>query len=139
MTKYFLRTIKAKTQISLLSVGSYKDQMFLHAESENSDPTVRMPRLICVFARCTCHFVDFVVLRLNLFLWYPLLRFSCETDSNTHFIQQSTHETRFVFRDFENRIGEEGFDVRCHVTFCAASDVTPRCLQRCNANNILIG
>ena len=33
-----------------------KDPRFLHAESEDSDQTGRMPRLIWVFAGCTCHF-----------------------------------------------------------------------------------
>ena len=37
-----------------------KDPSFLHADSEDSDQTGRMPRLILVFAGCTCHFVDFV-------------------------------------------------------------------------------
>ena len=57
-----------------------KGPMFLHAESEDSDQTGRIPRLICldsedsdqtgrmprligVFAGRTCHFVGFVVRR----------------------------------------------------------------------------
>ena len=35
------------------------------AYSEDSDQTRRMPRLIWVFAGCICHFVGFVVRRLN--------------------------------------------------------------------------
>ena len=38
--------------------------MFLHAESEDSDQTGRMPRLICVFAGHNGHFVGFVIRRL---------------------------------------------------------------------------
>ena len=38
--------------------------MFLHEDSEDSDQTGRMPRLISVFAVRTCRFVGFVVLRL---------------------------------------------------------------------------
>ena len=38
--------------------------MFLHADSEDSDQTVRMPRLIWVHAGCTGHFVGFVMRRL---------------------------------------------------------------------------
>ena len=34
------------------------------AHSEDYDQTGRMPRLIRVFAGCTCHFVNFVMLRL---------------------------------------------------------------------------
>ena len=37
--------------------------MFLHAASEDSDKTGRMPRLIWVFAEPTCHFVGFVMRR----------------------------------------------------------------------------
>ena len=38
--------------------------MLLHADSENSDQTGRMPRLIRVFAGRTCHFVGFVMRKL---------------------------------------------------------------------------
>ena len=59
----------AKTQISLSThpvwsesllsaqwVG--KDPSFLHADSEDSDQTGRMPRLIWVFAWRTCHHIQ---------------------------------------------------------------------------------
>ena len=49
------------SQISLVA----KDPSCLHADSEDSDQSVQMPRLIYVFAGCTCHFVDFVMRRLN--------------------------------------------------------------------------
>ena len=38
-----------------------KDPSFLHADSEDSDQTGQMPRLIWVFAGRTCHFVGFVM------------------------------------------------------------------------------
>ena len=38
-----------------------KDPSFLHVDSEDSDQTGRMPRLIGVFAGRTCHFVGFVM------------------------------------------------------------------------------
>ena len=41
-----------------------EDPMFHHADSEDSDQTGRMPRLIWVFAGRTCHFVGFVMRRL---------------------------------------------------------------------------
>ena len=43
-----------------------KDPCFIHADSENSDQTERMPRLIWVFAGRTCRFVGFVMMRLKL-------------------------------------------------------------------------
>ena len=66
----------AKTQISLgirpvwsesslCAQQVVKGQMFLHAVSEDSDQTGRMPRLIWVFAGRTGHFVGFVVRRLK--------------------------------------------------------------------------
>ena len=66
ISKWHVR--RAKTQISLgirpvWSESSLcaqwvaKDPNFLHADSENSDQTGRMPRLIWVFARRTCPFI----------------------------------------------------------------------------------
>ena len=43
-----------------------KDPSFHHSDSEDSDQTGRMPRLIWVFAGRTCHFVGFVMRRLIL-------------------------------------------------------------------------
>ena len=69
----------AKTQISLgirpvwsdsslCAQWVAKDPSFLHAVSEDSDQTRRMPRLIWIFAGRTCHFVGFVQRRLILSL-----------------------------------------------------------------------
>ena len=66
----------AKTQISLgicpvrsesllYTQWVAKDPSFHHADSKDSDQTGRMPRLIRVFARRTCHFVGFDMRRLN--------------------------------------------------------------------------
>ena len=41
-----------------------KDPSFLHADSEDSDQTGRMPGLMWVFAGRTCHFFGFVMRRL---------------------------------------------------------------------------
>ena len=76
----------AKTQISLgihpvwLELGIHpvwlesslctqwvaKDPSFLHVDSEDSDQTGQMPRLIWVFAGQTYHFVGYVVRRFKL-------------------------------------------------------------------------
>ena len=67
----------AKTQISLgihpvwsdsslCAQWVAKDPSFLHADSEDSDQTGQMPRLIWVFAGRACHFVGFVMRRLIL-------------------------------------------------------------------------
>ena len=67
----------AKTQISLCICPVWsesslcaqwvaKDPSFLHADSEDSVHTGRMPRLIWVFAWRTCHFVGFFMRRLNI-------------------------------------------------------------------------
>ena len=66
----------AKTQISrdirpvkpeslLWAQWVAKDPRFLHADSEDSDQTGRMPRLIWVFSGRTGHFVGFVLQRLK--------------------------------------------------------------------------
>ena len=73
-TKWQVRPVK--TQISL---GVYpdwsesslsaqwvaKDPRFLHADSEDSDQTERMPRLIWVFTGPICYFAGFVTMRLK--------------------------------------------------------------------------
>ena len=51
-------------QSSLCAQWVAKDPNFLHADSEGSDQTGRMPRLIWIFAGRTCHFVGFVMRRL---------------------------------------------------------------------------
>ena len=38
-----------------------KDPSFLHVDSEDPDQIWRMPRLIWVFAGCTCNFIAFVM------------------------------------------------------------------------------
>ena len=52
------------SESSLCAKWVAKDPNFLHADSEDSDQTGRMPRLIWVFAGRTCHFVGFVMRRL---------------------------------------------------------------------------
>ena len=52
-------------QSSLCAQWVAKDPSFLHADSEDSDQTGWMPRLIWVFAGRTCHFVDFDMRRLK--------------------------------------------------------------------------
>ena len=48
-----------------------KDPNFLHADSEDSDQTGRMPRLIWVFAGRTCHLVGFVMRQLKFGFDWP--------------------------------------------------------------------
>ena len=50
------------------SPGALWDLILLHADSEDSDQTGRMPRLILVFAGRTCHFVGFALLRLKILM-----------------------------------------------------------------------
>ena len=79
MTKLTKWLRPSKTQISLgicpvwsesllCTQWVAKDPNFLHADSEDSDQTGRMPRLIWVFAGRTCHFVGFVMRRLIFFV-----------------------------------------------------------------------
>ena len=56
------------SESSMCAHWAAKDPSFLHADSEDSDQTERMPRLIWVFAGCICHFDGFVMRRLLLFL-----------------------------------------------------------------------
>ena len=69
-TKWHLRPAKTQISLGIRPVWSdyslcaqwvVKDPRFFHADSEDSDQTGRMPRLIWVFAGRTCHFVGFVM------------------------------------------------------------------------------
>ena len=53
------------SQSSLCAQWVAKDLSFLHADSEDSDQTGRVPRLIWVFAGRTCYYVGFVMRRLR--------------------------------------------------------------------------
>ena len=92
-TKWYVHP--AKTQISLgihpvWSESSLcaqwvaKDPSFLHADSEDSDQTGWMPRLIRVFAGRTCHFVGFVMRWLICFAMKLTI-----TKTNTDIIELS--------------------------------------------------
>ena len=66
------------SEYSLCAQWVAKDLSFLHADSEDSDHTGRMARLVCVFTGRTCYFVGFVMRRLICLsehfgsIWYIL-------------------------------------------------------------------
>ena len=62
------------SESSLCAQWVAKDPRFLHADSEDSDQTGRMPRLIWVFAGRTCHFVGFVTRRIIFALQFRVHR-----------------------------------------------------------------
>ena len=51
--------------------------MFLHADSEDSDQTGQMPRLIWVFAGCTGHFIGFVMQQLIFLMHWCMIKPNC--------------------------------------------------------------
>ena len=62
-------------QSSLCVLLVATESSFLHANSEDSDQTGRMPRLIWVFAGRKCHFVGFAIRwRISCFIFVSLLR-----------------------------------------------------------------
>ncbi|XP_053400002.1 deleted in malignant brain tumors 1 protein-like isoform X2 [Mercenaria mercenaria] len=62
---------------------------------------------------------------------FSLIKNGCEMDTNTHIISQSTHETRFVFEDFEYANSHDGLYLYCDAMFCASSDWSTSCRQTC--------
>ena len=60
-TQFSLGIRPCWSESSLCAQWVAKDPNFLHADSEDSDQTRWMPRLIWVFAGRTCHFVGFVM------------------------------------------------------------------------------
>ena len=98
----------AKTQISLgirpvWSASSLcarwvaKDPNFLHADSEVSDQTGRMPRLIWVFAGRTCHFVGFVTRRLNFSLQKMYRKNPKNSDTRKYCFNHPKSWTRWLY------------------------------------------
>ena len=72
--KWHVRPVKTKISLGIHPVWSEsslctqwvaKDPGFLHVDSKDSDQTGWMPRLIWVFAGCTCNIVGFVTRRLK--------------------------------------------------------------------------
>ena len=79
-TKWHVRPAKTQISLGIRPVWSEsllcaqwiaKDPSFLSADSEESDQTGRMPRLIWVFAGHTCNFVGFAIRWLKFF---PLIK-----------------------------------------------------------------
>ena len=64
-TCLYIRPVWSESSLCAQRVA--KDPSFLHADSEDSDRTGRIPRLILVFPGRTCHFVGFVMRRLDYF------------------------------------------------------------------------
>ena len=80
-TKWHLCPVNTQISLGIRQVWSEslmcahwvaKDPMFVHADSEDSDQTGRMPRLIWVFAWHTGHFVGFIMLWLIYKLYVQL-------------------------------------------------------------------
>ena len=81
-TKWSVRPVKLQISLGIRPVWSEsslcaqwvaKYQSFFHADSEDSDRTRGMPRLIWIFAGRTCHFVGFVMRRLMSIRFYTLV------------------------------------------------------------------
>ena len=67
-------------QSSLSAQWVDKDPAFLHADSKDSDQTVRMPRLILVFAGRKAHFVGFLMRWLNFIAILQVLMYTGQLD-----------------------------------------------------------
>ncbi|XP_053397567.1 CUB and zona pellucida-like domain-containing protein 1 isoform X2 [Mercenaria mercenaria] len=62
---------------------------------------------------------------------FDLIKDGCEIDTNTHIISQSSHETRFLFEDFEYADSHNGLYMKCEAIFCTSLDWSTRCRQKC--------
>ena len=89
--------------------------MFLHADSEDSDQTGQMPRLIRVFAGRTGHFVGFIMLQLLYFVFFPESAWNRrDTSTDPHTGLQMSRE--------EKHIARPGLENRTSRTLCEHSD-----------------
>ncbi|KAL4232182.1 hypothetical protein ACF0H5_009756 [Mactra antiquata] len=99
-------------------------QVYVKVFTTLSDWNIKM-RLNTCYTSPTQHVLDH--------LKYYLIKDGCEVDSNTHIMSQSTHETKFVFENFEYANNPQGgIYVFCDMTFCASSDWSNNCRQTCN-------
>ncbi|XP_053399313.1 deleted in malignant brain tumors 1 protein-like [Mercenaria mercenaria] len=98
-------------------------KVYVKVYSTTSDWTIKMKVHTC-YTKPTATASDH--------LKYEIIKNGCEMDSNTHIISQSSHETRFVFEDFEYTSNHEGLYVFCDAIFCRSSDYSRQCMQTCN-------
>ena len=91
------------TESSLCAQWVAKDPSFLHADSEDSDQTGRMPRLIWVFAGRTCHFVGFVTIKYLSLSYYHTctvsvasLQHEVPNQVNIPFLRSQSHRQMFL-------------------------------------------
>ena len=79
--------------ISVFIVCIKKYSILLNADSEDSDQTGRMVRLIWVFAGCTEHLVGFVIRRLIYRTnWYNLTKFWICIDIDSIYVGIAKHQ-----------------------------------------------
>ncbi|XP_053391822.1 CUB and zona pellucida-like domain-containing protein 1 [Mercenaria mercenaria] len=102
--------------------ASIGDDIYVKVFTSAADWTVKM-RLHTCYTKPTDDAADDMT--------YFFIKDGCEVDSNTHIISQSTHETRFVFRDFEYSTNKEGLNIYCNATFCETKDYSPGIAQSC--------
>ncbi|XP_060591027.1 deleted in malignant brain tumors 1 protein-like isoform X2 [Ruditapes philippinarum] len=103
-----------------VSVGS---DVYVKVFTETSDWSVKM-RVHTCYTKPTPNAQEH--------MRYYIIKNGCEMDKNTHIISQSSHETRFIFQDFEYTSNHEGIYVYCDAIFCSSSDYSNQCLQTCH-------
>ena len=80
------------SESSLCAQWVAKDSMFLHADSEDSDQTARMPRLIWVFAGRTVTLLDLSCSgSFCVALWFSLRCVSCLVLPSSHVLQSTAY------------------------------------------------
>ncbi|XP_069101974.1 uncharacterized protein [Argopecten irradians] len=68
----------------------------------------------------------------NQYKFY-LIKDGCSSDMNTHVLYLSSHDTRFVFRDFEYDTNQDNLYLFCTATFCNVTDYSSACDQSCHS------
>ncbi|XP_060607118.1 CUB and zona pellucida-like domain-containing protein 1 [Ruditapes philippinarum] len=98
-------------------------QVYVKVFTETYDWNARM-RVVSCYTKPTYNAPDHTK--------YYLLENGCEVDTNTHIISQSSHETKFVFDNFEYTSNHEGIYMFCDTIFCNTHDYSAKCRQSCN-------
>ena len=117
-TKWHVRPAKTQISLGIRPVWSESSPcaqwvaehpMVLHAYSEDSDQTGRMPRLIWVFAGRTCHFVGFVMRLLKCVIILNCMNYN---QNKLRYIKNSNVYNIYIFMAWFSMLQNKIFILR---------------------------
>lgn len=65
---------------------------------------------------------------------FSILFCRCSDDPDTRVVMRTSHETRFVFQDFEYSVNHKSLYIFCEANFCRETDYSSVCNRACPDN-----